>query len=173
MNLYSKIFITITTALFLTGCKTAKPERLPVVPIETNTDTKIVHVERIDTVFIKVPAQVAERTTTEKVSHLETDYAVSDARINDDGTLTHSLQNKTTELPVPAKVTADTICIEKVVEKPVPIEVPVEVERKLSPWHKTRLDTWGWLATALGLCVGWIFRKPIITLARRLLTKTT
>lgn len=172
MNLYSKIFITITTALFLTGCKTAKLERLPVVPIETNTDTKIVHIETIDTVFIEIPAQSAERTTPEKESHLETDYAESDARINEDGTLTHTLHNKPTKQPVPVKNSTDTVYVDKFIEKPVPVEVPKEVERELTSWQKTRLNTWGWLATALVLCIGWICRKPLITLARRLLTKT-
>ncbi len=167
--------ILIILAALLTGCKTTKQTQppLPVVPIETNTDTKIIHTERIDTVFIEIPVQSAERTTHEKTSHLETDYAESDARINEDGTLSHSLKNKPTKHPAPVKNSADTIYIDKVIEKPVPVEVPKEVERELTWWEKTRLGTWGWLATALALCVGWICRKPMITLARRLLTKTT
>lgn len=168
------MFIILAAAL-ITGCKTSgQPQpTLPVVPVETNTNTRIIHTESIDTVFIEVPAQSAERTTPEKTSHLETDYAESDARINEDGTLSHSLKNKPTKHPVPVKNSTDTIYVDKVIEKPVPVEVPKEVERELTWWEKTRLDTWGWLATALTLCAGWICRKPIITLARRLLTKTT
>lgn len=167
--------ILIITVALLTSCKTSKQAQppTPVVPIETNTTTKIIHTESIDTVFIEVPAQSAERTTPEKTSHLETDYAESDARINEDGTLSHSLKNKPTKHPAPVKNSTDTIYVDKVIEKPVPVEVPKEVERELTWWEKTRLDTWGWLATALALCAGWICRKPIITLARRLLTKTT
>ena len=55
----------------------------------------------------------------------------------------------------------------------VRVPQPYPVERKLTAWEKTRLDTWGWIATALILCIGWICRKPLITLARRLLKKTT
>lgn len=169
------LLILLSAALLTTGCKTHKTvqEQLPIVPIETNTDTKIVHIETIDTVFIEIPAQSAERTTSGKESHLETDYAESDARINEDGTLTHTLNNKPTKQPVPVKNSTDTIYVDKFIEKPVPVEVPKEVERELTSWQKTRLNTWGWLATALVLCIGWVCRKPLITLARRLLTKTT
>lgn len=154
----------------LTGCKTSKqpsPPAIAVVPIETNTNTKIVHTETIDTVFIEITPQSAERTTPGKFSHLETDYAESDARINEDGTLSHTLTNKPGKKPVPVKNSTDTIYVDKAVEIPVPAEVPVEVERELTTWEKTRLNTWGWLATALGLCAGWFLRKPIFNLARR------
>lgn len=110
---------------------------------------------------------------TGKESHLETDYAESDARINEDGTLTHTLHNKPTKQPVPVKNTTDTVYVDKVIEKSVPVEVPKEVERELTSWQKTRLDTWGWLVTAIVLCIGWVCRKTLVTLARRLLTKTT
>lgn len=169
------LFILLSAAFLTTGCKTHKTvqEQPPIVPIKTNTDTKIVHIETIDTVFIEIPAQSAERTTPGKESHLETDYAESDARINEDGTLTHTLHNKPTKQPVPVKNATDTVYVDKVIEKPVPVEIPKEVERELTSWQKIRLNTWGWLATALVLCIGWVCRKPLITLARRLLTKTT
>lgn len=165
--------ITLFVALLfmLSGCKSKSPG-VKYMPMETDIALKIVHTDRIDTVFGEIPAQSAERTTPGKTSHLETDYAESDARINEDGTLTHTLFNKPTKLPVPVKNTTDTVYVDKAIEKPVPVEVPVEVERELTWWQQTRLDTWGWLATALALCIVWICKKPLITLARRLL-KTT
>lgn len=166
----------VLVAICLTACSSTKKAAqtpLPIVPIESSTDTKIIHTETIDTVFITPPAQSAERTTPEKESHLETDYAESDARINEDGTLTHTLKNKTQPKPVPVKNSNDTIYVDKFIEKPVLVQVPVEVERELTWWQKTRLNTWGWLVTALALCIGWLSRKPLLTLARRLLTKTT
>jgi hypothetical protein len=167
------LLILLSAALLTTGCKTHKTvqEQLPIVPIETNTDTKIVHIETIDTVFIDIPAQSAERTTPGKESHLETDYAESGARINEDGTLTHNLRNKPTKHPVPVKNERDTVYVDRAIEIPVPVEVPVAIERELTWWEKTRLNTWGWLAAVVVLRLVWICRKPIVTLARRLLTK--
>lgn len=43
----------------------------------------------------------------------------------------------------------------------------VTVERKLTTWEKTRLNTWGWIAAGLLLSLVWIGRKPLLTLARR------
>lgn len=168
------IIATLIAAALLSGCSTQKKTQqtpLPTVPIETQTNTKIIHTERIDTIYIEIPAQSAERTTPKGFSHLETNYAQSDARINEDGTLTHTLNNKPTKQPVPVKTSNDTIYVDKYIEKPVPVEVPIEVERKMTWWEQTRLDTWGWLATALAVCIGWILRKPIWTLARRFITK--
>lgn len=154
--------------LLCCGCKTTHPAVMPEV-VETNnkTDTKIVHIETIDTVFIKIPAQSAERTTPEEVSHLETDYAESDARINADGTLTHTLRNKSTPVSVSVRKTTDTVYVEKTIEKPVPVKVPVEVERKLTRWEKTRLDTWGWIVAALVAGIAWQYRNRLWQLIRR------
>lgn len=167
------ILLIITTALF-SGCRAQKEtaqQTLPTVPIENTTNTKIIHTETIDTVYVEIPAQSAERTTPKGFSHLETNCAESDARINEDGTLTHTLNNKSGKQPVPVKNSNDTIYVDKYVEKPVPVDVPVEVERQMTWWEQTRLNSWGWLLTALAVCIGWILRKPIATLARRLLTK--
>lgn len=166
------IILTLAIAI-LTGCKTAKPpvQQIPTVPIETITDTRIIHTESIDTLYIQIPAQSAERTAPEKFSHLETDYAESDAKINQDGTLSHSIRNKPAKHPVPVKNSTDTIITERLVEKPIPVEVPRYTERQLTWWEKTRLDTWIWIAAALALSLGWICRRPLAAFARRLLKK--
>lgn len=160
----------VLSLAIITGCRTTNPPpspTLPVVPIKETNNTEHFHTERIDTVFIEIPAQSAERTTPEGFSHLETEYAESDARINPDGTLTHTLKNKQGKKPVPVKNEKDSVVNNTATEKPVPVEVPVEVERELTTWEKTRLKTWGWLAAAFGISVAWIGRKQIITLARR------
>lgn len=169
------ILVIITIGFFVTvgcGCsrKVTQPT-LPVVSIESKISERVVHTERIDTMWLSLPAQSAERTMPDTCSHLETDHAESDVWLNSDGTLRHRLRTKPHPVPVPVKNSSDTIYVDKVIEKPVPVEVPVEVERELTWWQRTRLVTWGWLAGALALCICWTQRKPILTLARRLISK--
>lgn len=169
------LIIIIGLTALMSACSSSRKAaqtQLPIVPIENNTDTKVVHIETIDTVFIEIPAQSAERTTPDKFSHLETDYAESDARINADGTLTHSLKNKAeTPKPIPVKNSTDTIYQTQYIEKPVEVQVSTEVERNLTWWEQARLNTWWWLVAALALTLAFNFRKPLLTLAGRILKK--
>ena len=67
--------------------------------------TRIEYRERVtfvpDTILIELPPEKAERTTADSISHLENDYAVSDARILTDGSLFHTLATKPQAKPVP------------------------------------------------------------------------
>lgn len=82
-------------------CKNLTNERSEHDSVRVETNTVIAYVP--DTVFIEIPAQAAERTTADSTSHWENDYATSDARINADGTLFHSLKTKPQEKPVEVK----------------------------------------------------------------------
>lgn len=169
------ILILGLTSLLSTcsSTKKATQTQLPIVPIENNSDTRVVHIETIDTVYIEIPAQSAERTTPDKYSHLETDYAESDARINADGTLTHTLKNKTeTSKPIPVKNSTDTIYQDRYIEKPVEVQVPVKVERNLTWWEQTRLQTWWWLVATLVFTLAICFRKPLLSLVVGIVKKT-
>lgn len=101
------VFIAIVLLLF-SSCRTGK-----VVVVEAKDSIRIEerlrYVPVVDTFFMEVPPQSSERTTADSTSHLENDYAVSDARIMIDGSLYHSLETKprtdtlTQELSVQAK----------------------------------------------------------------------
>lgn len=136
---------------------------------ETQTETVYRYIETIDTVTVEVEvqAQTASNKTNARESHLETDYAESDAWIDEDGNLNHTLANKERSIPVDVPVVNSKT--EKEAEHVTTITVPVEVERELSLWEILRLKTWLWLAGALAATVIWIFRTPLITLARRLI----
>lgn len=150
------------------GCsRKSTPVTMPVVPVESATVIKKIHTERTDTVFAEIPVQSSERTTHEDSSLLETDYAESEARINVDGTLTHILRNKQAAVPVTVKTNNDTIYIDRLTEKPVPVAIEKVVERELSWWQRIRLNTWGWVVVALGLCIGWFCHNPLRLLTRR------
>ena len=101
----NKIILGFIAFLLLTSCGAGKhlptqTEQKDSIRIEVRKETKYIR----DTVWMKIPAQSAENTTRDTSSHLETDYAESDARINPDGTLYHSLRNKEQEKPVPVDV---------------------------------------------------------------------
>lgn len=127
------------------GCKTIKSS------ISENTDTKdsvrVEYVEKIVevpvTVTIEVPAQKAERETTDSVSHLETDFAKSTAAIHwNDGIpfLFHNLENKpqkiskTDSVPVKEK--------EKIVWKTRRVTyTKTEIrEKQLTWWQQAKVD---------------------------------
>lgn len=69
----------------------------------TRVETKV-RVEFVsDTIFVSVPVEREKQVTTDS-SHLETFFALSDARILSDGRLFHSLENKANKLPVEAQI---------------------------------------------------------------------
>ena len=124
------------------------------VKIETRDSiiTKVVKETKYikDTVYLEVPAQTAERTTQDSTSHLENDYATSDARINEDGSLYHDLktkpQRKPQEVDVPVQTTDSTTAETKYIDREVKIEVP----RELTWWQKTQIyGFWALLALFL------------------------
>lgn len=156
------ISLLLLIALLLTACGT--PKKLTTTQQDsTRIEIRETVIYVPDTVFVEIPAQTAERTTQDSTSHLENDYALSDARINPDGSLYHDLKTKPQEKPVP---------IEKPVERKDSIiyrtqyidrEVTVEVERELSWWEKTQIyGFWGLVVILLI-----VYRKKIFALAQR------
>lgn len=122
----------------------------------------VVRTERVpDTVFIEVPVERERQTVRDTTSHLETSFAISDARINPDGALFHSLENKPQNRPVPTE--KEVIYQDKIMYRDrTKIEI-VEVERNLTWWQQTKMRGF-WILLAV---VVFLFRKNIITLARR------
>lgn len=138
MCFYTAIGITILLLLsaMLTGCSSTK--KLPVTINKHDNvriETRYIKWMEKDTVYLKIPVQTAERTTADSTSHLENDFAVSDARINADGTLYHDLNTKPQEKPVPTEKMVERKDSIVYVEKNV--EVPVPVEKELGWWEQT------------------------------------
>lgn len=159
---------------FLSGCATQRGAgSTTTTTIEKDSsDVKVeIRTEYVtDTVFIEIPAQKSENTTQDSISHLETDYAVSDARINPDGSLSHSLENKPQKKPAefqkPIEHKDSIRTIYKYRYKDKNVEVPVYVEKDLSWWESTSIKFFPYaLALILGMA-GWIFRKPLIKIIK-------
>lgn len=155
--------------LFMPGCSSKRTTSPIVVPVQTATTTRTVHHVTLDVVHATLPQQSVRHTIPDSTSHLETDAAISEATVNPDGTLTHWLENKTTPIPVTVPATHDTIVIEAIKEIPVTVPEPYEVERKLTWWETTCIRFAPWLLALLILTTGYIFRTPIILLARRMI----
>jgi len=135
--------------------------------VEVRTETIYV----TDTLLVEIPAQTAERTTADSVSHLENDYAVSDARINADGTLFHALATKPQKKPVefqkPIEKKDSIVYVDKFRTKT--IQQKVEVEKPLSWWQQTQI--YGFYVLVSLLVV--LFRKPIWKFVKTFLLRLT
>lgn len=167
-----RVILLMAAVLLLGGCCTCRKATTQVVE-QRQDSTHIEYRERTvyvpDTVFVEIPKQTAERTTADSVSHLENDYASSDARINTDGTLTHTLQSKKQVKPIPT---------EKRIEYRDSIvyrdrghtqtnTVTEYVERKRSWWKQTQIYGF-WVAIII---VAIVYRKKIFKAVVRVFLK--
>ena len=155
----------IILVVFLFCCSCGAGRHLPVQT--ENRDSVRVEVREVtryirDTVFVEIPTQSAENTTRDTSSHLETDYAESDARIDPDGTLHHSLKNKPQKQPVPVDVPQTQK--DSIVYRDRYISETIEVPRELTAWQKWQMRSF-WILLS-GLAV-FVLRKPLLTLIRR------
>ena len=162
--------ITFAIALLLcSSCRTThrtiatEEQEQDSVHIEVRTNTVYVK----DTVYLEIPPQTAERTTADSTSHLENDYAESDARINPDGTLYHDLRTKPQEIPkeIETPVERNDSTVYKYKDRTVYETVEVEVERELTWWQQTQIyGFWGMFFVVLFIC-----RKNIFAIVKRLI----
>lgn len=158
------LLLACVFSLLLTACKT-QSKAIQQEKQETRIETKYERIFVHDTAYIEIPVQSAEKTVRDSASHLENDYAISDARINADGTLFHYLQTKPQKKPVP---------VDKIIERKDSliyvkneVKVPVMVEKELSSWQNFRLRYFSALLVIILGLLAYTFRKPIIKLIRR------
>lgn len=156
-----KTALILPLILLLTACGASRhltDTQRDSVRVEVRKTVEYIH----DTVVIEIPAQVAERTTRDSSSHLENDYAESDARINSDGTLYHDLRTKPQEKEIPVEVPTERN--DSIIYRNIEVEKIVPVERELTKWQKFQMK--GFLI-ALVVLVVCVFRKPLLCLIRR------
>ena len=142
MKVFVRTIIFFVTCCLLGSCcsgrslSNGRTER-DSTKIEVRTETVLV----TDTVLVEIPAQTAERTTTDSVSHLENDYAVSDAIVSSEGILFHYLATKPQKKPVefqkPVEHRDSIVYVDRVVTK-TDMQI-VEVAQKRTWWEQTRI----------------------------------
>lgn len=101
------LLIGLIAMLALSSCRSHK--ELVTEQTHTEDSTRIEIRERViivpDTVYITLPQQEYEYTTIDSISHLETDFAISDVRIQPNGSVRHTLKTKHTTIPVVTPMT--------------------------------------------------------------------
>ena len=177
--LYVLSAVLVSMLFIVSGCCTQRRAVESSTTITEKDTSKVdVRVEKvieyqIDTVFVEVPAQMAERTTQDSTSHLENDYATSDARINQDGTLYHDLKTKpqqiASEFQKPVERN-DSIRTEyKTKTEYITLIDKKEVEKELTWWQHTCIKWFPWCLILLIIAIGYILRNPILKITKRLL----
>lgn len=153
------LFYLLAVCALAVGC-------CPCRNIESSTSrsdsVRVEYRERVeyvpDTVFLEIPLQSAERTTADSVSHLENEYAVSDARITADGLLFHDLQTKAQAKPIATQreiVTRDSVIYK---DRYINSREKVQVPRALTAFQ--RFQMWGFWFLVLVIATGiFIYRK--------------
>ena len=159
------ICIGISILIAFGGCSSSKKA----ISIEKRDSVRTeIRYEKVfikDTAYIEIPAQISERIIKDSVSFLENDYALSNARLNSDGTLFHDLRTKPQNKPVVIDTKIERR--DSIIYKDREIEVPIPVERELGWWEKTSIRLFPYSLFALSLICLYLFRKPILTLIRR------
>ncbi len=153
--------LILLSVLLLASCGTMRFAASTEMRDSTRVEVRAEYVERIDTVYVDVPRQVEKLVTRDTSSHLENDFAVSDASIDSLGFLRHSLETKARSLPVPVKSTAernDSIIYR---DRAVTVERPYPVEKELTSWQKFRLASFWWLAATIGCGLLWMNRERL------------
>ena len=131
------IFLFIATVMLFSSCRTGRQVVVVEGKDSIRIEERVREIKVTDTRFVEVPMQKESTTVRDSMSHLENDYAISDARINPDGSLSHSLETKhrtdTLSREVGVQVRDSIVYREKVVPKIVP------VEKGLSDWQKIQI----------------------------------
>ena len=178
MKLIATYAFCLLALFMLFSCRTSKdntPSLPPaIIPNTESVRTEYIETVKIDTLTISVPVPVesALQNVHDNTSHIETTLAESDAWINNDGTLGHSIRNKPqrlkAEVSVPMKESKTNNTAKSIKEIPVPYPYPVYVEKNLTLWQSIRLGAFWYLIGIAILALGWILRKPIVTVMQKL-----
>lgn len=149
-------FFSIIAAVVLMNIfASCSPRIYPPSKIEHVVDTvireRLVH----DTATFVIEKEVERIVTRDTMSHLENDYAKSDAMV-EGGFLHHSLETKPHTVYIPVEVPVhDTTVVE------TQAETIIQKENYITPWQNFQIMLCWILAAVLALAVsiGFIFKK--------------
>lgn len=158
----SRLSFAILVTYMFVGCCANKQ-----LASDTHDDVRTEVRERIvyrDTViYVEVSHESQSQTVRDTTSHLETSVAVSDARINSDGTLTHSLENKPIFFGINFKM--PELRRDSIVYRNFYRTNTVEVPRPLTWWQQTKMKGFWIMLTILAFL---LLRKHFLKYIRAL-----
>lgn len=165
--MYRKIQLVTFLAVLLTSCGSS---RHAATSIETHDSTKVEvrteRIEHIDTVYIELPRQVERIITQDTTSHLENDYAVSEARV-EAGMLHHTLETKAAKIPVPVKSTIEKKDSVTTTSKAEVEKEKVYIEKELTAWQRFKMRGFWALLAAMACWIAWKNKTRILALILR------
>ena len=132
-----KYYLPLLFLALASACSTVRP--LPTTDstkVEVRTETVI----EKDTVYVELPRVVERVAVQDTTSHLENEFARSDARISG-GVLKHSLETKPVKMP--AVVDKQIVYRDSIVFRDRVQTQTVEVEKKLTGWQQAKLRVGG------------------------------
>lgn len=158
--------------ILMTGCRTHQPSvQSPVIlenVTEQNDTIKESHREA-DIQQERSKEQTTE-STTEKITVVVTQQGDT-VRTDREMTIIRDHWLMSENIRLQAKI--DSLIfnqnLREKIEVPVYINVPVEVEREFTAWEKFRLKSFWWFLGGFAVSAGYIFRKPILTLAKQII----
>lgn len=138
-----------------TGCCPQRLKASTKLVDSTSVVREVRYVERLrdTTIYVEVPVEVKEVVVQCDSSFLETSLATSVARVNGDGSLFHSLQNRPQRLPVDVTVKETEVKEAEGVERVRVERVEIPVKLPLTTIEKLLM---GWGVLSFGFAVGWI-----------------
>ena len=162
---YGAILLSAAMLLF-PSCGILKGFRGPSANAKDSTRVEIhtAYIERVDTIYVRIPYEVVRNVTLDTLSVIETSVAKSEALVTA-GTLHHSMITKYEE-PLPVPVTVKTEVRDSIIyrDREVKVEVPVVTEKELTLWQEVRIKWW-WIPW---LIVLFAYRKTIIKIVGKL-----
>ena len=132
-----KYYLPLLFLALASACSTVR--QLPTTDstkVEVRTETVI----EKDTVYVELPRVVERVAVQDTTSHLENEFALSDARISG-GVLKHSLETKPVKMP--AVVDKQIVYRDSIVCRDRVQTQTVEVEKKLTGWQQAKLRVGG------------------------------
>ncbi|HCZ21902.1 MAG TPA: hypothetical protein DHU85_10345 [Porphyromonadaceae bacterium] len=133
-----RVLWVVAIVLLFSSCRTGRQVVVVEARDSVRVEERVREIKVSDTLFVAVPMQKESTTVRDSTSHLENDYAISDARVMADGSLYHSLETKprtdTLSREVGVQVRDSIIYREKVVPKIVPVEKELNWFTQMRIW---------------------------------------